>query len=203
MGHQYKMSVSQLYTDAVNRQDVKINGSASFRDDVSITGGPIVSPVLGRDAKIAMAATSLSVGNPTSSFEQYVGAGNPGGGAPANAFSLYGYSVAGVAQLLVSTPAVDVPGTPFGTGVAAPAVLQLTAAQQSGQAVVLLGGQTVVVPLPAITGNAKVLAVVAGLAPDATATHFCVKLNAGVGFSIVFNAPATADVFVDYFIVRL
>lgn len=73
---------------------------------------------------------------------------------------------------------------------------------QVGTATILATAQSVSVADTAITASSVVLVQVSGVAPDASAKSFSVALSDGVGFDIVADAPATADVVLTYFVAK-
>ena len=110
---------------------------------------------------------------------------------------------AAAAQLTVGNPAQGA-GVVFNT--AADTVLFTGAVyaqlSQVGQATIAAAGTSIAVALPNITASSKVFVQVVGAAPDATAKSFAVTLSNGVGFTIVADAAATADVVIDWFVAK-
>lgn len=71
----------------------------------------------------------------------------------------------------------------------------------TGQATIAAGANVVNVAITNLTANAVVMVTVAQAAPDATATSFAVSTAAG-NFNITANANATANVLVNWFVVK-
>jgi hypothetical protein len=110
-------------------------------------------------------------------------------------------SCGAAAQMTVGSPAEGA-GVVFDTAAdtvtfTGPVKAQLS---QIGSATILAGNQTVSVVDAEITATSKVFVQVVGAAPDASAKSFSVALTDTVGFDIVADAAATADVVLDYFI---
>lgn len=188
---------------------------------LSINAPAPVAATAGFDAVLNLEATSLAAGNPSTTFTFYNGVGNPGGGAPANQLSLYGYpSGGGVVLLATTTPAVDIagpPAVPYGSSLANPALFQLTAPQQSGRVNIPTGQANAVLAIAGSTSQTIIFTQVLGVADavgsttqvaplvaDGTLTSVIPDTRVAGTITLTGNANATNanGVIVEWFIVH-
>ena len=218
-------SVWNDYPASVLPNPVYPAGSAhtlSVNGQLQINAPAPTSAQHGTDAVLSLSSTSLSAGNPESTFTFYNGVGNPGGGAPPNALTLYGYpGGGGLAALLTTTPCVDLAGPPvvnWGASGDNPALLQFISNQQSGRVNIASGASTSAITCAGIGNGSIVFAQVLGEASavgatsqispaefDATLTNVIADTSVAGTITLRGNGNATSanGVVVEYFIVRL
>lgn len=193
-------------------------GASTFHSKLTISAptGPIAgsAPPTGVDATLSFGASSVA-GVPAL-YEIYNGAGNPGGGAPANCLSLFGYAnPGGLAAYFITTPCA---GATFPSATA-PAILQLTAPQQTGRVnIANAASASAAIPMTGLTTGAVVIANVLGEASavgsttqvspaafDATLTSVIADVSVAGQITLRGNGVAAAanGVVVEWFIVRL
>ena len=183
-------------------------GGATINKSLAIEAPGVIAgtaPALSNDASLSL--HSISTTGVGTRWDFYGGVGNPGGGAPANSLSLYGYPDAGGLALLFNTT----PATTNAYGTAAePAIFQLSAPQQSGSTTIASGGTSAAaIPIAGLTATSIVMATNCGVvgtgAVDAASAAIADTSSSPGNLILRTNAAvvAAAGITLKWFIVRL